>query len=161
MGVSKKKHENLKPFTEECILNKELVIKMLKYEDEFAYTDKGQEIYKTELLFPHNTLGAIYAIHRCVLDNFGFDTSDTSVENYRKIFSYYYNSPTDYDNEVLSSVFYMRSNKCVYYTKPKPTINDKLIDVNLLTLNGDNITLYDILKQYDYKYAFVGAFSNS
>lgn len=159
MGVQKVKIT--KPFTLKDVENRDLVIEMLKYEDSFAKSSKGQTIYKTKYLFPNTTLNALYTIHRHVLNYFGFDTSDNSVSNYRTIFSYYYNSPTDYDKEVLSSVFYMRANKLVYYTKPKPKIGDKLINTELLTLDNKSISLFDILSKQDYTYAFIGAFSNS
>ena len=49
-------------------------------------------------------------INRIVLNYFGFDTSNESVENYRTIFRTYFKSPNDYDVEVINSVHYMREN---------------------------------------------------
>ena len=149
------------PFTLEDVNNKELIIKMLKYEDEIGKSDKVQDFYRTELLQPRNTLEAIYATHRLVLNYFGFDTTDESVLNYRKIFSTYYKSPTEYDNDVISSVYYMKNNRCVFYNKPMPKIGNKMINTDLLKLDGTKTNLFDILSKFKYKYCFVGAFSNS
>lgn len=159
MGRGEVKQTRL--FTLKDVENRELVLEMLKYEDSFAKSPTGQTIYKTKYLFPNTTLNALYTIHRHVLNHFGFDTTDESVSNYRTIFSHYYNSPTNYDKEVLSSVFYMKANKLVYYTKPKPKTGDTLINTNLLTLDNKPTTLFDILAQQKYSYAFVGAFSTS
>ena len=149
------------PFTKDHVKNRSLVIKMLKYEDEFGKSKDGQDLYRTKLLLPH-TLRPIYAIHRHVLNHFGFDTSDDSVKMYRTIFSTYYKSPTEYDKEVLDSVYYMKNNKCVYYQKPAPKVGDKLIDCNLLCIDGKtDVTLYSILENKKFKYAFIGGFSSS
>jgi hypothetical protein len=149
------------PFTKDHVKNRELIIKMLQFEDEYGKSRDGQNLYRTKLLLPH-TLKPIYAIHKHVLNHFGFDTSDLSVKNYRKIFSYYYKSPTEYDKDVLDSVYYMKNNKCVYYQKPTPKIGDKFIDCNLLCIDGTTkIRLFDILKDEKFKYAFIGAFSSS
>lgn len=149
------------PFTIDHVHDKELVIKMLKYEDQYGKSDQVRDFYRTKLLQPRSTLNAIYATHRVVLDYFGFDTSDESVANYRKIFLTYYKSPTEYDNDVISSVYYMKNNKCVFYTKPMPRIGDKMTNVNLLNLDGTETTLFDVVHNMKYKHCFVGAFSNS
>lgn len=152
---------NLIPFTKNHVKDRPLILKMLQFEDEYGKSKDGQKLYKTKLLLPH-TLKPIYTIHKHVLNNFGFDTSDTSVKNYRTIFSYYYKSPTEYDKEVLDSVYYMKNNKCVYYKKQVPKIGEKLIDCNLLCIDGTTkITLFDVLKDKKFKYAFIGAFSAS
>lgn len=149
------------PFTKDHVKDRALIIKMLQFEDEYGKSIDGQNLYRTKLLLPH-TLKPIYAIHRHVLNHFGFDTSDISVKNYRTIFSYYYKSPKEYDKEVLDSVYYMKNNKCVYYEKSAPKIGDKLINCNLLCIDGTTkITLFDVLKHKTFKYAFVGAFSSS
>ena len=150
-----------KPFTKTDILNKELIIKMLKYEDSIIHGSKGNEIYTNPLYKPTRSLNPEYAIHRLVLQNFGFSTNDTDVANYRSIFSYYYTSPTEYDNDVLSSVTYMRENKCIYYNRPILNIGDKIPDCKLFDLDGKTEkNLFDIIDN-DSKYVFIGAFSNS
>jgi hypothetical protein len=148
-------------FTEEHISNKHLVINMLSFENDYGKSEYIQQMYQNELCFPRNSLMLIYSIHRHVLDHFNFDTSDESVENYRKIFKHYYKSPTEYDVDVLSSVYYMKHNKCVYYDKKKLDIGEKIINCDLLSINGKTISLYDAINKEEYSYAFFGAFSNS
>jgi hypothetical protein len=138
MGVSEETEKI--PFTMKHVRDKSLVIAMLKYEDIYGNGEEGQIYYETELNFPRSSL---------------------MVQNYRKIFSTYYNSPTDYDADVLNSVYYMRENKCVYYTSPEIKVGDKLKDCPLLTAEGKEIKLFDILKNHKYTHAIVGAFSNS
>ncbi|ARF08934.1 hypothetical protein Catovirus_1_984 [Catovirus CTV1] len=153
--------KNLKVFTLDHIKDKDLVIKMLKYEDSIYLGEKGKEIYENEMYRPRISLDPEYAINRMVLLNFGFDTSDESTENYRKIFSHYYKSALDYDKDVLSSVTYMRNNKCVYYTKPVLEIGDQIPNCRIYKLDGIiETSLFDELGN-DFNFAFVGAFSNS
>ena len=73
----------------------------------------------------------------------------------------YYKSPSDYDKDIISSVYYMKNNKCVFYDKPKINIGDNLIDCKLLDINGNITSLYAILNNNKFKHAFIGAFSNS
>ena len=94
-----------------------------------------------------------------------FPMMDLSLDNYRSIFKNYYNSPNDYDKEVLDSVHYMRNNRCVYYKQPIIKIGDNILDIlketPVLILNGTNsISLLEALGT-DFKYAFIGAFSMS
>lgn len=153
------------PFTQNHVKDKKLVIRMLKFEDEYALSIKGQNHYKMKLNSPMESLMVIYSFHKHTLDHFDFDTSDQSVQNYRSIFKEYYKSPTDYDAEVLSSVHYMRANKCIYYKSPKLNIGEKMINCNLLTLGGKNIKLFDILSEQNfsnpYTSAIIASFSNS
>jgi hypothetical protein len=149
---------NTVPFTENDCKNKKLVIKMLKFEDEYSKTTNAQEMYRS---FDGSNLNPIYSMHRYVLNKFGFDTTDESIKNYRKIFKTYFNSHLDYDHDVINSVHYMRSNKCVFYSKPILNIGQNMIDVSLLTLNNKPINLFDILKETKFTYGFVAAFSTS
>ncbi len=139
----------IKPFTEEDLLNRELVIKMLKYEDTLINDENfGQKIYKSEFNGKGTSLDPQFIIQRAVLSEFDFDTSDKSLLTYREIFRTYYKSPSDYDKEVLDSVTYMRENKCVYYTSPVIKIGDKIPDVNLYQIDGKTTVSLckDILK---------------
>jgi len=159
--MGRKDKINELPFTEQTLLDKELIIQMLKYEDSIILGDIGKEIYSDVTYKPRISLTPEYAIHRKVLSNFGFDTSDESVENYRKIFKTYYNSATDYDQEVLSCVAYMRENKCVYYTDPVINVGDIIPDCELYQLNGkDKTTIKDHFGD-NFNYAFIAAFSTS
>ena len=142
-------------------MDRDLVIKMLQYEDYYGKSEEGQDYFRTKLNLPNTTLNAIYALHRHVLDHFGFNTDDESVNNYRTIFQTYYNSPTDYDNDVISSVYYMKNNKCVFYQRPKPQIGDKLLNCTLLTLNGEEVMLSNIINNMNFDKLFIASFSSS
>lgn len=159
--MGKIENQNEKPFTEANVCNRDLVIQMLKYEDSIILGNEGEQIYRNPLFKPRVSLTPEYAIHRLVLSHFGFDTTDTSVENYRKIFVHYYNSPTNYDKEVLSSVAYMRENKCVYYTKPIVNVGDIIPDVMLYNLDGNTTTTLYATLANDFDYAFVAGYSSS
>lgn len=149
-----------KKFTELDLLNKDLIIKMLQYEDTLIHGEVGKKIYTDDLMLPRRSLTPEWTIHRLVLAKFGFSTDDEDVLNYRKIFLTYYNSPTDYDKDVLKSVTYMRENKCVYYTAPDINIGDSYPDCEVYKLDGKTKTT--ILKELGkFKYAVIGAFSNS
>jgi hypothetical protein len=128
------------PFTEETIKDRDLILKLLRYENEIILGEDGKKIYTDLTYKPRTSLFPEYTIHRKVLSNFGFDTSDESVENYRKIFSFYYQSPTEFDKEVLDSVVYMRENKCVYYTSPIINVGDVIPDTSIYQLDGTTKT---------------------
>jgi len=103
----------------------------------------------------------MYVIHRMTLNAFGFTTTDNDIKNYRKIFSYYYKSPTDYDKQVLDSVTYMRENKCVYYTGKDFNVGDTFEDTQVYDLSGkEKISISSKINPDD-EYTFIGAFSNS
>ena len=158
--MGKKDEQKIIPFTNEHIKNRNLIIEMLKYEDSLMLSNVVIDYYKNPLTDSRNTLNAFYSTHRLVLDKFGFDTTDDSVNMYRQIFSHYYNSPHDYDKDVINSVVYMRENKCIYYTSPIINVGDMLPNCNVLKLNGiDKISIHEAIG--DASYAFVGAFSTS
>jgi hypothetical protein len=154
-------HHNILPFTVSDIKNRELVLKMLKYEDEIIHGDVGKSIYENESYEHFSSLETIYVMHRITLNAFGFKTNDDDIQNYRKIFKNYYNSPTDYDKEVIESVTYMRENKCIYYTGKNYNVEDLFENVELYDLTGKNkINLFDKINSDD-NYTIVGTFSNS
>ncbi len=148
------------PFTEDILKDKDLIIKLLSYEDSIILGEEGERIYANPDNCPRVSLFPEHTIHRKTLSHFGFDTSDESVQNYRKIFGYYYRSALDYDKDVLSSVVYMRENKCVYYTQPIINVGDIMPDCSLYELDGKSkTTIKDELGEF--KYAFVAGFSSS
>jgi hypothetical protein len=152
---------HLKNFTNEVILNRNLIIEMLKYEDKVIHSDLGKNIYNDNSYEHYTSHEAMYAIHRIVLSEFGFNTTDENVITYRKIFQSYYSSPLVYDKEVIESVSYMRENKCLYYTGKDYGIGDIFEDVRVYNIDGkENVSLFDRIKKED-KYTFVGAFSTS
>lgn len=151
-----------RPFTTDHIKDKTLVIKMLEFEEEFSKSAKGQMMYKNPLNKPYTSLVVEKAINRITLDKFKFDTSDESVENYRKIFRTYYRSPDDYDKDVINSVHYMRENKCVFYKKPVINVGEKIPNCELVERDGKTkTTLYDAIKKEDGHHTVFAAFSLS
>ena len=96
-------------FTDEHINNKELVKTMLSYEDTVIHGDIGKEIYADDSYEHFSTLEAMYTIHRIVLNSFNFKNTDDDIINYRKIFSRYYKSPFDYDEDVINCTHYSHS----------------------------------------------------
>ncbi len=149
------------PFTLDHAKTKALVMQLLQFEDAYGKSHSALELYSSKLSKPH-TLAPIYAIHRHVLSKFGFNTSDESVENYRTIFLNFYKSPTDYDEDVINCVYYMRNNKCVFYTKPKPIVGDKLTDCELVGLDGvSTVALSELMRMRAFKYYLVCSFSLS
>lgn len=134
-----KEHE-LTDFTEEHILNKDLIIQMLRYEEEQIRSKEGQERYQNPLNRARVSLDNEYAFNRMTLAHFSFSTTDSSVANYRKIFRTYFRSPTDYDKDVISSSHYMRNNRCVFYTAPVLKPGDQIPDCPLYHLDGTTQT---------------------
>lgn len=160
MGQSKK--DKLRPFTLNDVKNKELVIKMLNYEEQLSKSSFGQSHYKNKLNRPLTSLTIERALQRFVLAEFGFTTKDEDVVIYRTIFKNYYKSPDDYDKDVLNATHYMRENKCVYYKSPILEIGQIIPDCNIYKLNGTDITsIYDIVNNKKASYTILAAFSLS
>jgi hypothetical protein len=151
------------PFTMEEVNTKDIVVHMLLWEQNRMRSDIGQDRYKNPLNLPYVSLTNEHAFHRETLSAFGFDTSDESVGNYRKIFSTYFHSPDDYDHEVINSAYYMKNNRCVYYKAPIIKVGDTIPDVPMWTSNGKTeTTLYDIIqKDGGKKITIIAAFSMS
>lgn len=134
-----------KEFTKHDLDNKQLIIKMLKYEEYISKSDFGQSLYKNIFNNPLTSLTVEYALNRLTLAQFGFNTNDENVAMYRTIFKTYYTSPFDYDEEVISSVHYMRENKCVYYKSPVLKLGEKIPNCALYNLDSSLTSLYDII----------------
>jgi hypothetical protein len=153
-----------KPFTNETIKNKQLMLDMLHFEDQYYFSDVGQNIMadigKNNLF----SLDGGKTIQRITLHQFGFSSTDQDLAIYRTIFHNYYNSSTDYDSDILSSVYYMRENRLLYYTTPKLSIGDKAIDSKLLELHPGmekQTKLYNILSEEPTRKHVLCAFSLS
>ena len=145
-------------FTKEHINNRELILKMLRYEDSIMLGDIGKQIYNSYDLYRYTSLDTQYTMNRMTLDHFDFSTDDKSTQNYRTIFQHYYNSPTDYDQEVVASVVYMRENKILFYTDPVLKVGDKYVDVPLLNMNGELTSINSIING---RYVMLAAYSAS
>jgi hypothetical protein len=161
MGYIKEK--KTKSFTKNDVDDKELIISMLQSEEKLIRSDYGQSRYRNAYNHPYKSLTNEYAFNRMVLNEFGYDTSDESVEMYRTIFRTYFNSPDDYDKDVINAVHYMRNNKCVFYTASDINIGDDLPDCDLYQLDGTTVTtLHTIInKNKPFESTFIAAFSLS
>lgn len=152
------------PFTNETIKNKNLMLDMLKFDDQYYFSNVGQSIMadvgKNNLF----SLDGSKTIQRITLHQFGFSSTDQDLATYRTIFHNYYNSPTDYDSDILSSVYYMRENRLLYYTTPKLSIGDKAIDSKLMELDPameKQTNLYNVLSEEPTRKHVLCAFSLS
>ncbi len=159
MGLSSK--IVTRDFTSEDVANKALVIRMLQYEEALSKGPKGQALYANSSNLPLVSLFVEHTLNRMTLNHFGFSTSDSSVEAYRSIFRAYYRSPFDYDAEVLSSVHYMRENKCVYYKSKPLLVGDTVPDCKVYNLEGAATSLYDEFQREPFRYTVVAGFSMS
>jgi hypothetical protein len=155
------KISNLKPFLEEYISKKSLILKMLKYEDSLILGDIGKQIFENNTYELFSNLETTYIFHRLTLNEFQFSSNDDDVINYRKIFGHYYKSPTEYDHDIINSVAYMRENKCIYYTEPELKKEDFIPNIDLYKLDGITKTSLHNEINKDNKYTIIGAFSNS
>lgn len=156
----KEKPKVLLPFTNDNVLDRDLVIKMLKHEEEIAIGDWGQSRYRDPSSRASISLDNEYAFNRTTLYDFGFDTSDESVANYRTIFRTYFKSPDHYDQEVINASYYMRNNRCVFY-RSKPLVKgDLLPNCRLYMLDGTTETdLHSAIRGSDK--GLICAYSNS
>ena len=158
MGIVDLPHT--KQFTNSDLKNKRLIVDMLQYEDTLIHGEVGQSMYKTPSYYPRKSLTIEHALHRLVLQKFGFSNTDTDVATYRSIYRNYYD-----DIDVLRSVTYMRENKCLYYKRPIVEIGDIVSDqlkrCNVYDLNNTPRNLFDVVNSLTAKHIFVGAFSGS
>lgn len=160
MGITK--NSTSKRFTRESVLNKDLVIQMLRHEEQITKSSFGQNMYRNSFNKPFVSLTVEKALNRQTLSDFGFDTSDESVEMYRTIFKQYFKTPHEYDKEVIGSVHYMRENKCVFYNREPMKFGQKIPNVNLYQLDGTTeTTLHDCIGSPAPKYTIFAAFSLS
>jgi hypothetical protein len=102
------------------------------------------------------------AIQQMTLIKFGFNTTDNDLANYRTFFHHYYNSSTDYDKDVMKSVYYMRENRCLYYTTSQINTGDMIPNVPIYELDGKTETnIYKIIDDNKYDKCIIAAFSMS
>jgi hypothetical protein len=133
---------------------------MLKHEDSIILGDIGKTIFEDTSYEHYSSLEGMHSIHRIVLHDFNFQNDDEAVQNYKKIFSKYYKSPTDFDEEVLQSVTYMRENKSVYYTTLDYNVGDTFKPIAVYDVSENLINLMDKINPQD-RYTFIGGFSTS
>ena len=109
--------------------SRELILKMVKEEQNVRYSKGIQEAY-TEQYYTQKTnqkyikVNIEVEIQKYILRRFGFKNNEESLKEYWKIPSTYWN-----DEEIKNSIFYMKLNIFQY---PKLCINDDLIDTKLI-----------------------------
>lgn len=131
-------------FTPTDIANRELVLRLLRYEDALYMSPAGQAILARPDFSNIFSLDAGKRIQRDTLIANGFSSTDASLATYRTIFQHYWRSASDYDAEVLAAVFYMRENRCLYYTAPDLVIGDTVPDCPLLELDGTPTSVHAV-----------------
>lgn len=157
MGLEK----TLMPFNLEYIQNKQLIISMLEYEDKLFLSDVGQQ-FLSEYGSNTTSLEGSKSIQRKTLNNFGFESTDIDLSNYRKIFHHYYTSSTEYDPQILNSVYYMRENRCLYYKSKPLKINTIIPNLNVFGLDGKTqYDLHNLVREKNYSKTILAAFSLS
>lgn len=149
------------PFTDDHLDNKELIIKMLNEETKIIFDDKFQKNYHNKYMKPYTSMDIDFIAIRLVLDKFGFDTTNESVVNYRKIFKRYYSDPDEYDEDVINASHYMKNNRLMFYKTKELNIDDKIPNVDLLNLDSSKTNLYDILGDNKSDYTIIASFSMS
>ncbi len=148
-------------FTQNDIENRDLILKMLQDEDKYYLSIEGQNLIKDLGRANVFSLNTAKTIQRQILEKYGFENDDESLATYRTIFQHYYKSSLDYDKDILSSVYYMRENRLLYYTTKKIEVDDIIPDTELLEVNGDSKTLFDVLNEEPTKTTILAAFSLS
>lgn len=152
-------------FTQDHVLQKPLVIDMLRYEDRIIHGDVAKAMYADPDYNPRVSMTIEYALNRMTLNKFGFDTSDQSVRTYRSICKTYWKSAKEYDADVLKSVTYMRENKLLYYQHPNikigDCVRDQLKECRVHDLTGAQTNLLDVGRSVVHKHLIVAGFSLS
>jgi hypothetical protein len=148
-------------FTRNHVLDKELVIRMLSYEENISKSPTGQDLYKNPLNRPLVSLFVEHTLNRMTLHHFGFSTSDSNVEMFRTIFRTYYESAESYDKDVLNAVHYMRGNKCVYYRTPPLKISELIPNCTTYDLDGKSLSLHEMVLKQNASYTVLAPFSLS
>jgi len=157
MGLTTGQQE---PFTHTDVLNKELVIRMLQFEEKYTFSEAGQDLYRNPLNEPLQSLFVEKTLNRVTLSAFGYSTSEESVNTFRSVFRTYFKSPTDYDADVINSIHYFRGNKVVFYTQPIIQIGDTVGNCRMLSAEGRTDTnLYSQL--IGSRYTLIQPFSMS
>lgn len=109
-------------------VDRDKILEMLKEEQFVRYSKGIQEAYTEEYHASQNEnykrINIEQQIQKFILRKFGFTDDNTSLTEYWKIPSTYWN-----DDEVKNSIFYMKLNIFQY---PKVKLDDDLIDTVLL-----------------------------
>lgn len=157
MGIQ----NNLVSFEKSHIANKDLILSMLKFEDQLFLSKEGQN-FLNEYGRNITSLEGSKSIQRMTLNHFGFESKDTDLAIYRTIFQHYYRNSMDYDPDVLNSVYYMRENRCLYYKTEPLKLNTTIPNVDIYGLDGTTqYNLHQVIKEKNYTKTILAAFSLS
>lgn len=152
---------NLIPFEEKYLSNKELILQMLKYEDKIFLSEKGQKFLAD---YGENTtsLEGTKTIQRKTLNKYGFSSRDEDIKIYRTIFQKYYENKFNYDKDILNAVYYMRENKCLYYKTKELKIGMEIPNVKIYGLDGEIVyDLHKLIEREKKEKTIIAAFSLS
>ena len=117
----------------------------------------GQTVLANPALANIYSLESGKTIQRETLRIHGFSATDASVAVYRTIFNRW-----SQDAEILRSVFYMRENRCLYYTSPEIHTGDPIPDAPLLELeDGTPTSVHAVLAEIPTARTIIAAFSVS
>lgn len=123
-------------------VGRDKIIDMLQSEQTVRYSKGIQEAYTSQFNALKNSsyerVNIEREIQKYILRKFGFNDTTTSLEQYWKIPSMYWN-----DEEVKNSIFYMKLNIFQY---PSVHVNDNMIDVPLINYKTDDITYLSSLQ---------------
>ena len=112
-------------------VTRDTVLKLLTYEQELRYSKEVQTVYTEQYIASknpkYNPIKIEREIQKHVLTHFGFNDSDTSLKEYWKIPSTYWN-----DEEVKNSIFYMKLN-IFQYSNVNTLVDTTLVDYNTNT----------------------------
>jgi hypothetical protein len=123
-------------------IEKNKIIEMLKEEERVRYSPQIQEVYteqyhKLEKNKNESRLNIELEIQKFILKQFGYSTSDVSINNYHKIPSKYF-----HDDDIKNSIFYIKLNIFKY---PSVHVGDDLINVELIDYSTKNYTFLNEL----------------
>jgi hypothetical protein len=112
-------------------VDRDTILKMTSQEQFVRYSKGIQEIYTKQYIASqqpnYKKFNIEIQIQKYILRHFGFTDDETSLSEYWKIASTYWN-----DETIKNSIFYMKLNIFKY---PNISIDDELIDANLIDYN--------------------------
>lgn len=119
-------------------IERDLVLEMLREEQKVRYSKGVQEAYTQQFYAKqasptYQPVRIEIEIQKFILNKFGFNSDEESLEEYWKIPSTYWD-----DEEVKNSIFYMKLNIFEY---PKVALEDSMIDVPLIDYKTNEETM--------------------
>jgi hypothetical protein len=127
-------------------INRNTILEMVKEEQKVRYSKTIQQAYTDQYYAQKNNpeykvVRIEIDIQKFILRQFGFKYDTNSLNEYWKIPSMYWT-----DEEIKNSIFYMKLNMFQY---PKISIDDDLIDTQLIGYSSNNKILLSSLQNQD------------